>query len=60
MLFVMANDRAEPMTTTRGEPGQRGTGTDETGRELEIAAVFTPDGDLLVIHVMPIALREKK
>jgi len=46
--------------TTRGEPGQQRVGLDETCRELEITAVCTPEGDLLVIHVMPTALRERK
>lgn len=31
--------------------------TDDRGRELEIVAVPLEDGDLLVIHVMPTALR---
>ena len=32
---------------------------DERGRELEVVAVPLEDGDLLVIHVMPTALRRK-
>jgi hypothetical protein len=55
--FVMATQEADEIITTRGEAGWRYIGPDDRGVELEVIVVELDGGDLLVIHVMPTALR---
>lgn len=57
--YVMTRTTPTEWTTARGEDGWRYIGTDERGRELEIVAVDTDHDAVLVIHVMPTALRRK-
>ena len=45
------------VTTNRGEVGWRYVGPDGRGVVLEVLAVETDAGNLLVIHAMPQALR---
>jgi hypothetical protein len=53
----MARRQPEEIVTTRGEPGWKYVGHDDRGVELEVIAVELDNGDLLVIHAMPTALR---
>jgi hypothetical protein len=55
--YVMATCTPTPVTSNRGEAGWLYVGPDERGVELEVIAVELASGDLLVIHVMPTALR---
>jgi hypothetical protein len=54
---VLATCTPTPVTTNRGEQGWRYVGPDDRGVELEVIAVVTDRGSLLVIHVMPHAFR---
>lgn len=61
----MATSTPEAVTTTRGDSASRWIGEDDRGVELEIIAVEQFDHEtgellLLVIHVMPTALRKGK
>jgi hypothetical protein len=53
----MATQLPEEIVTTRGEPGWKYVGPDDRGVELEVIAVELDNGDLLVLHAMPTALR---
>ena len=55
--YVMATCTPTPVVSNRGEAGWLYVGPDERGVELEVIAVELRSGDLLVIHVMPTALR---
>ncbi|HVA60553.1 MAG TPA: hypothetical protein VNG13_08455 [Mycobacteriales bacterium] len=55
--YLMATCTPSPATTNRGEPGWRYVGPDDRGVVLEVIAVVTDRGNLLVIHVMPHAFR---
>jgi len=54
---VMATTAPEEIVTTRGENGWKYVGLDDRGVELEIIVAELDDGDLLVIHAMPTAVR---
>jgi hypothetical protein len=58
-LFVMDNYEATLVPAEGGEVDDRylWVGQDDRGLELEIIAVIIPGEPLLVIHVMPTALR---
>lgn len=54
---MMATCTPTPVTSNRDESGWLYVGPDERGVVLEVIAVELDSGDLLVIHVMPQALR---
>jgi hypothetical protein len=54
---VMATQEPEEIVTAQGERGWKYVGPDDRGLELEVIAVELDNGDLLVIHAMPTALR---
>lgn len=58
-LHVMQTGTITETTTSRGESAVQYLGPDTRGVELEVIAVVVPDG-LLVIHVMPTALRRNR
>jgi hypothetical protein len=58
--FVMANSRGRRTSSKQGESAIEWIGPDERGVVLEVLAVVQSDDVLLVIHVMPRALREGK
>lgn len=53
---VVATCEPTPIVTKCGDEGWSYIGVDDRGLELEVVAVDTPEG-LLVIHAMPTALR---
>jgi len=53
----MASTTLTAVVTKRGEQGWLYVAADEGGVELEIIVVELADGALLVVHVMPTALR---
>lgn len=55
--YVMATQEPEEVVTTRGEFGWKYVGPDDRGVVLEVIAVELDNGDVLVIHAMPTALR---
>lgn len=55
--YVMATQEPEEIVTAQGERGWKYVGPDDRGLELEVIAVELDNGDLLVIHAMPTALR---
>lgn len=58
-LFIIENNAPAITSTVRGD-WYWWEGVDERGRELEIGAVIGErEGTLLIIHVMPIAFRNK-
>lgn len=64
-VYVMASTPAGRQRNTRGEMQTEWVALDDRGVELEIVAVETTDNKtgkpiLLVIHVMPTALRGKE
>jgi len=62
-MHVMTMTDGRPVTTERGDSGLLFIGPDDRGVELEVlVAKVTPIGKeelLLVIHVMPTALRKQ-
>lgn len=57
--YVMASTAPTVVVTKRGEQGWLYVGSDDRGVGLEIIAVELGDGDLLVVHLIPTALRRK-
>ncbi|WP_146211192.1 hypothetical protein [Quadrisphaera granulorum] len=57
-LHVLHTCPGWPIRSKRGEEALLFVGPDDRGLELELLVVFVPDG-LLVLHVMPTALRRK-
>jgi len=55
----MATVNSSEITTDQGERGWLYLGPDDRGLELEVITVELETGDLLVIHAMPTALRER-
>ena len=56
---VMATTIPSGIVTNQGEQGWLYVGPDDRGLELEVIVVELDDGDLLVIHAMPTALRDE-
>lgn len=56
---AMASTTPTVVVTKRGDQGWLYMADDDRGVELEIIAVELADGALLVVHVMPTALRRK-
>lgn len=56
---VMASTTPTVIVTKRGDQGWLYLADDDRGVELEVIAVELADGALLVVHVMPTALRRK-
>lgn len=55
--YVMATQEPQVTVTARGSLGWKYVGPDDRGVELEVIAVELENGDVLVIHAMPTALR---